>query len=198
MFEPLVRISASSTNFDASPPWARHCEAPDGTLSDENGSACEKPQADQLAAAYQRGRTDGLAEAAAAADVDREVLATIAAHLAVLADRRDAVEQGLLASCIAQLLNHIVGETGPTGDTLASRATNLLVSLRDNVSATALHCHPDDAALLGDHCAGLPVVASTLLPRGTVRLSTDQGWVEDSIDDRLARVTGALLSGGSQ
>lgn len=159
--------------------------------------SAEGEQADIVAAAYQAGLAEGLVQAADAARADSEALAAIASHLAVLADQRDCVEQQLLGGAIARLVTHIVGETSPNAATMMHRASTLIAGLRNNVSAIELHCNPVDARLLRNECAGLPVVACAALPRGTLRIATQSGWVEDSIGDRLSRVTAELLGSTS-
>jgi len=55
-----------------------------------------------------------------------------------------------------------------------------------------MRLHPDDLELLSNASIDTPLLADNSLLRGTIRLETDEGWIEDGPEARLERLRAAL------
>ena len=64
--------------------------------------------------------------------------------------------------------------------------------IEDSDGKHALHVHPEDLPLIEGSHIGVPVVADAGLRRGSVRLDTADGWIEDGPDVRLSRLKAML------
>ena len=199
MFEPLTRFKAMPRHFSGASPWAANLDSFRPNIFDIVDGDQERANSDTDGAAFADGYAAGYAAAqadhAAIAERNSAAFDRIAASLSDLSTRQGAIDPQLFAHAIARMLTLVVGETVVEAPTLRCRTEALLAVVADETEAKSLHCNPDDAVLLGTISGGLTIVADTRLPRGSVRVATGQGWIDDRIEDRLARVTAALLGG---
>ena len=125
---------------------------------------------------------------------DDAALTAIADAIGRMAATHDAATAQTLAAAMSRLLATIVGEIDIPAATLQARAANLLAAAEATATPVALLCHPADAVLIGPNIAAIPVQPDPAITRGSIRLATSTGWIDDSIADRLAHIDAALAA----
>lgn len=149
---------------------------------------------DSYAAGFAAGHAARLADLSEAAASNDAALAAIAHAVERMATTHPAATAETLAAALSRLLANIVGEIHISAATLQSRAADLLAAVDATAAPTALHCHPADAAVIGPGIAPIAVQPDPAMPRGSLRLATSTGWIDDSIADRLAHIDAALAA----
>jgi flagellar assembly protein FliH len=186
-FEPE---GASPKHFEPADPDANPTEGwdPLTAAQDETGFV------DPIAAARAQGYADGLhaAHEEIAADSARnEALLTELAAALNSAGQIDRDAMALqLRKTVMLLVTKLVGETGISGDLLATRIKAAVDMLADAAESALLRVHPDDVALLeGKLPTAIFPVGDALVTRGTFVLESASTIVEDGPDlwlDQLA------------
>src|SRR3546814_16902829 len=72
------------------------------------------------------------------------------------------------------------------------RCLAIAACIEEEVGQPALHLHPHDIALMASKNLPVRLLADEEMLRGSVRLETSDGWVEDGPDIRLSRLQGLL------
>lgn len=153
----------------------------------------EGPSIDQLTAeAFAQGFEEGARTARVEFEADRAAHLRLALALEQLQPQSSGALSALLSTAVLRLVRQIAGEVEVDVDLLAKRCLAVAECLEEEVGQPSLYLHPDDIALMEQK--GLPV---RLLPdaemlRGSVRLETADGWVEDGPEIRLSRLQGLL------
>lgn len=166
------------------------------------GSAAEETAAniapddalDAYAEGFAAGHAAALAEQLEAASVDDAALTAIAAAVEGMAASHAVCTAQTLAAALSRLLATIVGEIDIPAATLQARAANLLAAVEATATPNALLCHPADVALIGPSISEISVQPDPKITRGSLRLATSNGWIDDSIADRLAHIDAALAA----
>ena len=166
------------------------------------GSAAEDSDAeispdgalDAYAEGFAAGHAAALFEQADAATKDDAALTAIADAVGRMAATHDAATAQTLAAALSRLLATIVGQVDIPPPTLQERAANLLAAVDATATPTALLCHPDDALLIGPSISEISVQPDPKITRGSLRLATSTGWIDDSIADRLAHIEAILAA----
>jgi flagellar assembly protein FliH len=171
-------------------------------------AAPEPPTAAQLeaieAAAYEegfaRGRAEGLSAGAAEARAQALRLAGLLDHLAQpLAEVDAEVETALTALAVQigrRLALHELATDPALMGAIVNKAIAALVAVPREVR---VHLHPDDWRLLKDSLLPPPevgawrLVADASLARGDCRISSETGWVDATIQTRIAGIADGLL-----
>lgn len=165
----------------------------------------QEQHAAEIEAARAQGFEAGL-EAGRAENFDavEMVLSECRALVAGLEDARaiDKAALGpLIRNAVLGLVTQIV-ETHVVADPAFVNACvgRVLSTLKEAHEAARLFLHPDDLELIGEGAAqgyqNLTLLADADLGRGTVRLETGGGEVEDGVRPRIARLERALRDAG--
>jgi flagellar assembly protein FliH len=151
---------------------------------------------DPLEEAARNGFVQGFAEgeritreAMGSDDTARLVLA---ASLDKMASAGEGVLASLLSQAVLRLVRQIMGEVTLDEALLHTRCAAVAACMEGDEGAAALEVHPDDLMLIAAMRDDLPLTANPALPRGSVRLATAEGWVEDGPDVRYARLHALL------
>lgn len=186
-----------------------------GALGQARGSAFTARFADgqevsrpRGAAARPEGRTDPLEQAKAEAfaqgfdegmrvaiegfSVDEETKARLALALEQIAPAANGALSSLLSAAVLRLVTQIVGEVSVDTGLLARRVEGVCRFIEEGQSRNSLHLHPDDIAMLGPRDFGFPLTPDQGLSRGSVRLETADGWIEDGPDMQISRLKALL------
>lgn len=103
-----------------------------------------------------------------------------------------AVDEGtfatLLSQAVIRLVGQIIGEVPIDADLLKARCEAVAACIDSDEEKARLEVNPEDLALLEPETFRFSLVASADVPRGSVRLATAEGWIEDGPDVRLARL----------
>lgn len=148
---------------------------------------------DQLTAnAFAQGFDEGVKTARAELEADRAAHLRLALALEQLQPQSSGTLSALLSTAVLRLVRQIAGEVEVDADLLARRCLAVAECIEDEVGQPSLYLHPDDIALMEQK--GLPVrlLADPEMLRGSVRLETSDGWVEDGPEIRLSRLQSLL------
>ncbi len=173
--------------------WIDGLVAPDcadTTAEDESGS-----ETDGYRAGYAAGFADGQAAASQAIAEPAARLGDLIGSLEVLQPVSQSVLASMLAECVAAIIGRSLADTMIDGASLAASAAAMIAAMTDEIEAAALHVHPADAELLHGHALAVDIVVDPSLARGTLRLATRQGWLEDGAQLRLARFRSGISGG---
>ena len=161
--------------------------------------------ASQVAAAHGDGFAAGL-EAGRAENIAavEQIVAECQALIQSLEDAR-AVDRAalgpLMKHTVLDLVTQIVEAHVAADPAFVNGCIGRALStIKEAHEAARLYLHPDDLAVMGeglgaDH-QNLTVAADDALPRGTVRLETGGGEIEDGVRPRLHRLEQALRAAG--
>ena len=104
-----------------------------------------------------------------------------------LEKRLEAMERQLEAQASAERLKKFARDARRL-----DRAQKAAELIGEEAGPMRVRLHPDDLELLSDAPIDTPLLADNSLPRGTIRLETDEGWIEDGPEARLERLRAAL------
>lgn len=153
----------------------------------------EAPSLDQLTAdAFAQGFDEGVRTARGEIDADRAAHLRLALALEQLQPQSSGALSALLSTAVLRLVRQIAGEVEVDVELLARRCQAVAECVEEEVGQPALYLHPDDIELMEQK--GLPVrlLADAEMLRGSVRLETADGWVEDGPEIRLSRLQSLL------
>lgn len=140
----------------------------------------EDPQARAVAEAYAAGRAEARAEAEAKAEAD----AALRSRLELACAKLDAAQQEELRrrlfDTVAALCECALAPLALDRDALERRVARAAAMLARADDERVLRLHPDDLELLGAQLpAGWTVDPDPALERGSLRIETQSGGVED-------------------
>ena len=147
--------------------------------------ATEAPDVEPAAEAFAKGFDLGVQEARAQqADERARYQALMAACEALQPESSDQLAL-LIAESVEQLVRLIVGEVPVDQKLLTTRAQRVAAIVADCDRDRKLLLHPDDIVLLDPQQFPLPLVADLSVSRGSVRMESASGWVEDGVSTHL-------------
>lgn len=183
-------VGRSAPRFSA---WGSDAEAPEP--GNERGPAPLSAEEEKLrieAEAYRRGYEEARRTVEQELAAERDAVARLAESLDVLQPEPGNALALLLAETVDRLVRGIVGEVEIDATLLLSRARVAAALVGENVAPSKLRVHPDDVAVLEAARIPVPVAGDPSLPRGTIRLETGHGWIEDGPAVRLERLRAEL------
>jgi len=191
---------SGSDNFRAlyagdrgSPSWSM-------TFPGERSPATEGPSAtdlsqdlvDPIEAAAQEAFVQGFQEGERvtrdALERDEAARADLAAAIQSLARVDEGSFATLLSEAVIRLVGQIIGEVPIDADVLQARCEAVAACIDNDETRAQIEVNPEDLPLLEGGAASVALVPNPNLPRGSVRLATADGWIEDGPDVRLARL----------
>ena len=155
----------------------------------------EAPE-DPLEAAAREGFLQGFREgeriAREAADADNEARTLLAGAMQHIAQSGEGTLAAMLSQAVIRLVGQIMGDVAIDETVLRERCAAVAACIDSDESQAVLEVNPEDMHLLEEGATGVTLAANPELPRGSVRLATADGWVEDGPDVRLARLKALL------
>mgnify|MGYP003642545399 FL=1 len=112
----------------------------------------------------------------------------LAAAIQSLAKVDEGTFATLLSQAVIRLVGQIVGEVPIDADVLRARCEAVAACIDNDEAKARLEVNPEDLPLLQAEPLRFSLVASAEVQRGSVRLATADGWIEDGPDVRLARL----------
>lgn len=109
-----------------------------------------------------------------------------------LAPSANGALSSLLSAAVLRLVGQIVGEVPLDADLLRSRCEAVAAFAEQEQARGGLHIHPNDIALLDGAELGVALLPDDSMARGSIRLDTSEGWIEDGPDIQLARLKALL------
>lgn len=173
--------------------WGSDADAPEP--GNEPGAAPLSAEQERLrveGAAYARGYEEARRTVELELAAERDAIARLAESLEVLKPEPTNALALLLAETVDRLVREIVGKVEVDATLLLSRARAAAALIGENTAPSKLRVHPDDAALLEPAEIPVPIAGDPSLPRGTIRLETGHGWIEDGPAVRLERLRAEL------
>jgi len=141
--------------------------------------------------AFLQGFREGERVARESADADNEARILLANAVQHIAQSGEGTLAAMLSQAVIRLVGQIMGDVSLDEAVLKDRCAAVAACI-DSDEAHVLEVSPDDLHLLEEEATGVTLAANPDLPRGTVRLATADGWVEDGPDVRLARLKALL------
>ncbi|RVT43337.1 FliH/SctL family protein [Sphingobium algorifonticola] len=123
---------------------------------------------------------------------DQDACARLADALEQLAPASAGTLSTVLSAAVIRLVSQIVGEVAIDEALLLERCQAVAAFIEDSDTRHALHVNAEDLPFIEAVQIGVPVVADPTLRRGSVRLDTADGWIEDGPDVRLSRLKAML------
>lgn len=164
------------------------------------GSAPDEPQAaalaDPIEEAAEQGFLQGFREgeriAREAAAIDNDARAALAAAIAQLAQSGEGALAAMLSQAVMRLVAQIMGEVAIDEALFKERCAAVAACIDGDDARAVLEVNPEDLHLLEEEALGVALAGNAELARGSARLATADGWVEDGPDIRLARLKALL------
>jgi len=144
------------------------------------------------AEAFAQGLDEGMRLAAESVVADQDAKMRLVHALEQIAPAANGALSSLLSAAVIRLVTQIVGEAPVNPDVLSRRVEAVSRFIEDGQSRNSLHLHPDDIAMLSGYDFGFPLIPDGSLSRGSVRLDTADGWIEDGPDVQLSRLRAML------
>lgn len=95
----------------------------------------------------------------------------------------------LIASAVEMLVRQTVGEAHIDGDLLVARAKRAAAVIGEASGPSVIYVHPEDVRLLHGAELGLTIAMDDKLSRGSLRIESVCGSVEDGITTHLAALS---------
>lgn len=151
---------------------------------------------------FAQGFDEGMRIATEGFAADEEAKARLARALEQIAPAANGALSSLLSAAVLRLVTQVVGTAGVDTALLTKRVEAVAAFIEEEQGRKSLRLHPDDIALLAGHEFGFALSPDPALTRGSVRLDTAEGWIEDGPDVQLSRLKAMLDSmegpGGEQ
>lgn len=151
-----------------------------------------EPEADPVEQAvreaYMAGFHEGERVARESVAADDNARRALASALADVAHTGEGALAQMLAEAVTRLVAQIVGEVAVDEALLAERCTAIAACIDPDDARAVLEVHPDDLPLVQAEGVEVPLKPNAALSRGSVRLATAEGWIEDGPDVRLDRL----------
>jgi len=138
--------------------------------------------------AFLQGFQEGERITRETAEVDNAARAQLAASVAQIAQAGEGTLATMISQAVIRLVSQIMGEVAVDEALLKERCIAVAACIDAEDSKAVLEVNPEDLPLLEMEAVGVRLAANPSLSRGSVRLATAEGWVEDGPDVRLARL----------
>lgn len=142
--------------------------------------------------AFAQGFDEGIRVATESIAADEESKVRLAHALEQVAPVANGSLSALLSVTVLRLVEQIVGKVAVDPDMLAARVEAVAAFVEEEQGRNHLRLHPDDIALLAGHEFGIALTPDAGIARGSVRLDTSEGWIEDGPDVQLSRLKAML------
>lgn len=144
------------------------------------------------AEAFAQGFDEGMRVASEGMVSDEEAKARLAEALEQIAPAAQGALPALLSAAVLRLVEQIVGQVPVDRDLLMKRVNAVAAFVDAEQERRSLYMHPEDIALLSAHEFGFALTPDPAMTRGSVRLDTGEGWIEDGPDVQLSRLKAML------
>ncbi|MBB4642470.1 FliH/SctL family protein [Rhizorhapis suberifaciens] len=165
----------------------------DSSFLDAEQPAVEEPSVEQLTGeAFAQGFDEGVRVARAEIEADRAAHLRLALALEQLQPQSSGALSALLSTAVLRLVRQIAGEVEVDADLLEKRCLAIAECVEAEIGQPALFLHPDDIELMRSKNLPVRLLPDEEMLRGSVRLETSEGWVEDGPEIRLSRLQSLL------
>jgi len=138
--------------------------------------------------AFVQGFQEGERLTREAADRDNAARLALAEAIGLVAQAGEGTLAALLSEAVIRLVTQIIGEAPIDAATLQARCAAVAACIDSDEARAVIEVNPEDLPLLEMEHVGVALAPNADLPRGSVRLATSDGWVEDGPDVRLSRL----------
>jgi len=142
--------------------------------------------------AFLQGFREGERITREAAEGETMARTQLAEALSHLAQTGEGTLAAMLSQAVIRLVGQIMGEVAIDEALLKDRCAAVAACIDSDDSKAVLEVNPEDMALIEAEGMGVALSPNPALARGSVRLATHEGWVEDGPDIRLARLKALL------
>ncbi len=161
-----------------------------------SAARAHEPAADPLervrAEAFAKGFDEGIRVATENFALDQDSLVRLSHAFEQVAPAANGMLSTLLSAAVLRLVTQIVGEVPVDAGLLAKRVEAVAAFIEEGQGRQRLHVNPDDIPLLAGREFGIELTPDPAVGRGSVRLDTADGWIEDGPDIQLSRLKALL------
>jgi flagellar assembly protein FliH len=151
------------------------------------------PHAAAVKAAFAKGKAEGRAEAAAQADERAARHRALRLTFHALDEAALGVLAEDLAATVMALTEAVLGEAAVDRAGLLARCAEAARRIGGAAESLALHCHPEDIALIGpEGLAGWRIVPDPALARGALLMESPEGAVSDGPEEWRRAIAAAV------
>ena len=180
-FRSLYSEDQGSRAWNVTHPGApTHAESPEAEPVDPIEEAARE--------AFVQGFQEGERITREAMERDNAMRAELAAAIQLHAQAGEGTLATLLSEAVIRLVTQIIGAVPIDAATLQARCEAVAACIDGDEARAVIEVNPEDLPLLEMEQIGVALAANAALPRGSVRLATSDGWVEDGPDVRLSRL----------
>ncbi len=159
-------------------------QTPDAMPDEPQEDPIERLQQEAFVMGFQEGERV-TREAAQADDAARLALAEA---LVALTGAGEGALAAMLSQAVLRLVGQIMGEVAVDEALLAERCAAVAACIDPDDAKSVLEVNPADLPLIEPQGLGVQLAPNPSLSRGSVRLATADGWIEDGPDVRLDRL----------
>jgi flagellar assembly protein FliH len=141
---------------------------------------------------FAQGFDEGVRVASESLGADAEMRERLIRGLEQLAPASDGLLSSMLSAAVMRLVTQIVGNVPVDAELLRQRCEAVAAFVDESQSRNTLYMHPDDVPLIEGCTLGVPLMTDASMTRGSIRLDTADGWIEDGPDVQLSRLRGML------
>lgn len=138
--------------------------------------------------AFLQGFREGERLTREAMEQDDRARVELAQAIGTIGQAGEGVLATLLSQAVIRLVTQVIGEVPIDEDVLKARCEAVAACIDGDEAKAVLEVSPEDLPLLQQEKLGMALAANADLARGSVRLATSDGWVEDGPDVRLDRL----------
>ncbi|MBO9575994.1 MAG: flagellar biosynthesis protein [Sphingobium sp.] len=186
-FRTLYGDDSAARPWTAGAPGRRQDSAP---VRDE-GPAVD-PIEEAAREAFLQGFQEGDRIARESIEADNEARIMLANAVQHIAQTGEGTLATMLSQAVIRLVGQIMGEVEIDEAVLKERCAAVAACIDSDDHRAVLEVNPEDMHLLEEEATGITLSANPALQRGSVRLATADGWVEDGPDIRLERLKSLL------
>ncbi|HEX7873701.1 MAG TPA: flagellar biosynthesis protein [Sphingobium sp.] len=151
-----------------------------------------EPEIDLVEQASQEGFVMGFQEGERvtreAFEADDAIRVALTQAIGQLGGMDEGTLASLLSTAVMRLVTQIVGEVPVDEARLAERCAAVAAHIDPDDGKAVLEVNPLDLPLIDTSDLAVALAPNGDLSRGSVRLATSDGWIEDGPDVRLARL----------
>lgn len=151
-----------------------------------------EPEIDPIEQASQQAFVAGFQEGERitreAAEADDSIRRDLIAAIGQLGGVGEGALASLLSHSVLRLVTQIVGEVPVDEERLAERCAAVAAHIDPDDGKAVLEVSPLDLPLIPTDALDVALVPNPQLARGSVRLATSDGWIEDGPNVRLDRL----------
>ncbi|AEI37493.1 MAG: hypothetical protein ABF461_01470 [Zymomonas mobilis subsp. pomaceae] len=148
--------------------------------------------------AYNSGFEQGRSSVLAEMREERQAVGQLARGLEVLKAEPPRALASVLADVVDRLVHQVIGEVSIDAVRLRKRVDAVAAMITEEAKPCFMFLNPADIERLGGVSLPVELKPDPSLPEGSVRLETNNGWIENGTKSLLEKLDAALVEVGAE